>query len=253
MPSSKKALPPASHSSLRQSSAALSRCASVLNWANTSSPTASSRSRRRRAHGQRLVVVVLGDEDHASGAVPGGAHPPVVVQREIGRLLDQHVLAGVERPQREVEVPARRHRDDHRLDVRVEEGGLVAPVTAKPAVAPPEGLGPVPVAAGVARQDVAATAAQAAAVHLGDEPAPQMDDPQRRRHASIIPDAGPPHDGRPPRVASRHHLDDTRSPALQNGADSGKARTARLGGSGAGLWGPRKTDAGGLGRSPIWR
>ena len=202
-----------------------------------------------QAHGQRLVVVVLGDEDHASGAVAGGAHPPVVVQREIGRLLDQHVLAGVERPQREVEVPARRHRDDHRLDVRVEEGGRVASVAAKPAVAPPESLGPVPVAAGVARQDVAATAAQAAAVHLGDEPAAQMDDPQRRRHASIIPDAGPPHGGRPPRVASRQHLDDTRSLCCTVQTPARRARRASAGvarGEGA-----PQTDAGGLGRSPV--
>ena len=106
MPSSKNASPPAIASSLRQSSAAFSRCAIVVKWANTISPIVPSATSDRRRDRQRLVVIVLADQDDPAGPVPGLQHGLVVGHRQEGRLLHQHVLAGVERAQREVEVIA---------------------------------------------------------------------------------------------------------------------------------------------------
>ena len=53
---------------------------------------------------QRLVVIVLADEHHAPGAIARVAHRLVVGHRRERRLLDQHVLAGGERLQRQIEM-----------------------------------------------------------------------------------------------------------------------------------------------------
>ena len=52
--------------------------------------------------GERLVVIVLADQHHALGAIARLAHRLVVAHRRERRLLDQHVLAGRQRLQREV-------------------------------------------------------------------------------------------------------------------------------------------------------
>ena len=118
MPSSKNASPPAIASSLRQSSAVLSRCAMVVKWANTISPMRALGDQLAQPHGQRLVVIVLAHQHHAPGAVARGNHVVVVGQRRERRLLDQHVLAGRQRLQGQRLVERRRHGHDHRVDLR---------------------------------------------------------------------------------------------------------------------------------------
>ena len=121
MPSSKNASPPAIVSSLRQSSAVFSRCAMVVKCANTMSPMTPSRQQPPKTDGERLVVIVLADEDDACRPVARGADRLVVLHPQERRLLDQHVLAGRQRLQREIEMEPRRHGDDHRIDPRIVE------------------------------------------------------------------------------------------------------------------------------------
>ena len=64
-------------------------------------------------------MIVLADEDHALRAIARLAHRLVVAHRRERRLLHEHVLAGGERLQREVEVKRRRHRDHDGVDVRI--------------------------------------------------------------------------------------------------------------------------------------
>ena len=88
----------------------------VVKCANTMSPMAPSASSVRSLTAQRLVVIVLADQHDAPGAIAGVADRLVVGHGEERRLLDQHVLAGGERAQRQIEVEPRRHGDDHRVD-----------------------------------------------------------------------------------------------------------------------------------------
>ena len=68
---------------------------------------APSASSLRRLHRERLVVIVLADQHDASGPSRASQHRLVVLHAQVRRLLDQHVLAGGQRPQRQVEVKAR--------------------------------------------------------------------------------------------------------------------------------------------------
>ena len=122
---------------------------------------------------QRLIVVVLANQHHPAGAVAGFPHHLVVAHGREGRLFDQHVLAGGQRLQREVQVKRGRYRDDHRVDVRIGDRLGVVAVAGRAAVFAAEFAGLGLVAAGVAADDVAPEVPQVAAVHAGDEAAAQ--------------------------------------------------------------------------------
>ena len=124
-----------------------------------------------QVHRERLVVIVLADEDDAARAVPRVHGGPVILHSQVRRLFDQDMLACVERLEREREMEPRRHRDDHRIDVRVFDCGGVIRVRAKAAVLPAEGIGLGAIAARVTAGDLAPQRPEMAAVDAGDEAA----------------------------------------------------------------------------------
>ena len=67
-------------------------------------------------HSQRLVVIVFAHEHDALRLVARIDRRPVVVEARKRGLLDEHVLAGRQRAQRQVEMKGRRHGDDHGVD-----------------------------------------------------------------------------------------------------------------------------------------
>ena len=159
MPSSKNASPPAIDSSLRQSSAVFSRLTMLLKWPNTISPITPSASSWRSLIGERLVMIVLADEHDALRAIARVAHRLVIAHRQVRRLLDQHVLAGGQRLQRQVEMKPRRHRDDDGIDVRIVDGVGVVRIAARAAILTAERRRLGLVAAGVAADDFASETA----------------------------------------------------------------------------------------------
>ena len=81
-----------------------------------------------QSHRERLVVIVLADEHHAPRAIARGDDRAVIVHRQERRLLDDHVLAGRQRLQRQVEVESRRHGDDDGVHLRIRQRRRVFPV-----------------------------------------------------------------------------------------------------------------------------
>ena len=76
----------------------------VAKCANTRSPITPSASSRPQPDRERLVVIVLADQDDAPRAVSGLERRAIAVHRRKRRLLHQHVLARRERLQCEIEV-----------------------------------------------------------------------------------------------------------------------------------------------------
>ena len=75
-----------------------------------------------QADGERLVMIVFSDQDHALGRVPGGDDRVVVGHPNERRFFDEDVFAGGKRLQRQVEMKTRRHRNDDRVNARVVNG-----------------------------------------------------------------------------------------------------------------------------------
>jgi hypothetical protein len=126
--------------------------------------------------GQRLVVIVLADQYDAARARLRLGHRLVVGHRRERRLLHQHVLAGGKRLQRQLEMEARGHGDDHGVDAGVGHRQPVSRVALHPAETLPERFRADAVAARVAADHVGGEPAQVAAVNVGDEPAAQEGD-----------------------------------------------------------------------------
>ena len=143
-----------------------------------------------QADRQRLVVVVLSHEYDSSSPVTRRSYLQVVLHPEVGRLLDQHVLAGRERLEREIEMKTRRHRDDHCIHRLGLDGCGVAVVARRTAITPAAGLRLRTVTAGVAAENVVPQGHQVPAVDAGDEAAAEKREVQRPGHRLIIP-AGP--------------------------------------------------------------
>ena len=154
MPSSKKASPPAIVSSLRQSSADLNFLTSVVKWPNTISPIDASLQQVAKTHGERLVVIVLADEDNLARPSLRVEHRLVVLEPWKRRLLDQHVLSCVERAQCQIQMKPRRHRDDHGVHTWIGDRLFVARIAALAAEAAAELLGFVRIPARVAANDL---------------------------------------------------------------------------------------------------
>ncbi len=136
-----------------------------------------------QTHRERLVVIVFADEHDAPRAIASLDDGLVILQPEKRRLLDEHVLAGGERLQRQIEVPSRRHGDDHDVDLGIGDRGVVGRVARHSAVTAAElgGLGGVAAGVGAARCRLRKRT-QLAAVDLCDEPAPEKRDTQRHWH-----------------------------------------------------------------------
>ncbi|MGC4084386.1 MAG: hypothetical protein QM736_20300 [Vicinamibacterales bacterium] len=122
---------------------------------------------------ERLVVVVLADEDDTPRASLCLADDRVLGQRRERRLLDEHVFAGVERLQREVEVILRRYRDDHRIDRGIVDRRLVARERLRPAEPAAVLLGAYAIATGVRGHDQRSQCAKVCTVDGGDYPQPR--------------------------------------------------------------------------------
>ena len=141
MPSSKNASPPAIASSLRQSSARLEPLRDRREVREHHLADRALGEQPPQRHGQRLVVVVLADEDDAAGAVARLAHRQVV-RHARGTPASRRARACRPRaPQRQVEVEARRHGDDDRVDARVGDGRRVVAVGRAAAELPAVRLG----------------------------------------------------------------------------------------------------------------
>ena len=85
---------------------------------------APSASETPQVHRQRLVVIVLPDDDDTARAVARRARPVEVLHARERGLLDEHVLAGGERLEGQRQVIVRRHGDHDRVDA----GSLMAAV-----------------------------------------------------------------------------------------------------------------------------
>src|SRR5690606_18962640 len=106
----------------------------------------------------------------------------VVLHREERRLLDQHMLAGLERLQGEMQVKAGRRGDDDGLDPRVREGGFVRGIAAD-AAEPRAVIRRLRlVAARIAARGRRAERPELAAVHGGDEATAEEGDVQGCGH-----------------------------------------------------------------------
>jgi hypothetical protein len=137
------------------------------------------RQQLSQAYRQRLIMVVLPHEHHAIRAVARRNGGFVVLHPEKGRLLDDNMLACLERPQRQIEMKPGRHGDDDRIHARVFDGRRVLPVAAGTPITAAQLLGPRPVATGVTAGDVAPQRAQVPAVYARDESTSQKGDAQR--------------------------------------------------------------------------
>ena len=136
------------------------------------------REQQAKAHRQRLVVIVLADEQLAAGPVPRLEDRAVVPHPQIRRLLDEHVLAGRERLQGQIEMKAGRDGNDHRVHARILDRRRVVSVAGRTAVLPAKRLCPVPVTTCVAAHEVASQGPQTPAVYASDESAAQEGDAQ---------------------------------------------------------------------------
>ena len=132
---------------------------------------------------ERLVMIVLAHEYHSARPVPRVDGRAVIVGARKRRLFDEHVLAGGQRSQREIEMKARRYSHDHRVDPRILDGGGIVAVTPRALVPAAVLVGFRAVAARVAANDVGPEALQVAAVNLGDEPAAEKGELKRTRHS----------------------------------------------------------------------
>ena len=124
-----------------------------------------------KLHRLRFVVIVFADDDDSVGLVARGHRGFEIDQAREGRFLDQHVLPRGERAKRQVEVEARRDGDEHRIDTRVLDGGLITLVRRLAFPLTAERVGPGLVPARVAADDVAPESFEMATVNLGDEAA----------------------------------------------------------------------------------
>ena len=131
---------------------------------------------------QRLVMIVLANQHHAPAPLARLAHGLVIGHRRKRRLLHQHVLAGGERLQREVQVKFRRNRNHDGVDVRIVDRGVVIGITARAAELAAECGGLRLVAAGIAEDDLGAQAPEVAAMDARDEAAAEKSDAEGRRH-----------------------------------------------------------------------
>ena len=151
----------------------------LLKWPKTMSPITPLARSLAEADGKRLVVVVLANEDDPLRAVPRRHDALVVLHPQEGRLLDDDVLARLERPEGQIEVKPGRDRDDNRVHARVVDGRrvfLVAPGASEPAAQLRRARR---VAAGIAADNVGLEGAQIPAVYPRDEATAQKRDAQR--------------------------------------------------------------------------
>ena len=151
----------------------------VVKCANTMSPIAPSATQLSQDDRERLVVIVFANEHDTLRLVARVDDRAVVLDARKGRLLDEHMFAGCEGSQRQIEVKARRHGHDDGIDARIVDGRGVVCVTRR-ALKPPAvvfGLGPI--ATRVTAGDLRPEAFQVAAVDLGDEAAAEEGEPQR--------------------------------------------------------------------------
>ncbi len=133
--------------------------------------------------GQRLVVVVLADQHHAIRPRLGVADREVVLGVQIGRLLDQHVLAGGQGLQRQRQVESRRHGDDDGVDRRVGDGRVVVVVAGRAAELPAVRVGPGSIAARVGDGNPIAEGAQMTTMDACDVSASEEGNAQRSCHS----------------------------------------------------------------------
>ena len=171
--------------SLRQSSAVFSRFTMVAKCAKTMSPMAPPRYQRTKRDGQRLVVIVFANHDHATGATPGLAHCLVIGQRRKRRLLDQHVFAGGERTERQVAMKLRWHRDYDGVHTGILDRLGVGAVRGGAAEAAAICIGSRAIAAGVADNDRGSERSQMPAMDIRNETAAKEGEPQRAWHQTI--------------------------------------------------------------------
>ena len=130
-------------------------------------------------HGERFVVIVLADDDDALRTVPFGSDLLVVSHPEERRLLNDHVLAGAQGLQRQIEMEARRDRDDDGVNFRIGDRLVVARIDPFPAVLPAECLRPGAIATRIPADDFRGERFQVTAVDAGNEAAAEEDDPHR--------------------------------------------------------------------------
>ena len=127
-------------------------------------------------------MIVFADEHHALRLVARVDRRAVIIDARKRRLFDQHVLAGAERAQCEVEMEGGRHCHDDRVDARVVDRRGVIRVAPDALEPPAIVIGLRAIAARIAAHDVAPKAFQMAAVNLRDEPAAEKGQVERRPH-----------------------------------------------------------------------
>jgi hypothetical protein len=134
---------------------------------------------------QRLVMIVLADEDRAPGPIALRDDRRVIVGVEERRLLDQHVLARGERLLRQVEMETRWDGYDDGVDAAIGNRLVIAPKRCATAELAAELFRLPVIAARVARDNRARQPPfQVLAVDSCDESAPEEGDMQRLRHAA---------------------------------------------------------------------
>ena len=127
-------------------------------------------------------MIVLANQNDTSGTVSSLESRPVVRRPRIRRLLHDHVFARGQRLQREVEMEARRHRNDHRVNPRVSDCRGVVAVARQPPVLLPERLGLCAIAARIAADQIAGERPQLPAMDSRDESTAEKGDVQGGGH-----------------------------------------------------------------------
>jgi hypothetical protein len=100
----------------------------------------------------------------------------IVGHRQKRRLLDQHVFAGPQGLEGQVEVKPRWDGHDHSVNRVVGDGGSVVRIAAVPLVPTTVCVSPRRVAAGITRDHDIATSTEVAAVDARDEAASEKSD-----------------------------------------------------------------------------
>jgi hypothetical protein len=133
-------------------------------------------SRFAKTHGERLVMIVLTDEDNLCAPSLRGEHRLVVLEPWKRRLLDQDVLSCFQRAQCQIQMKPRRHRNDHGVHTWIVYRLFVARIAAPAAEATAELLGFIRIPARVAANDLGAEPPEVATMDACDEAATQKSD-----------------------------------------------------------------------------
>jgi hypothetical protein len=131
-------------------------------------------------------MIIFADEHHAIDLVPNRLHRTVVLDPQKSRFLDEDVLPGPQRLQRQLQMEPWGDGNDDGIDRRVVDSRIVAVVTERSTKPPAVIVGAAAIATGVPADDVAAEGPEMPAVNGSDETAAEKSNPERADYMDSI-------------------------------------------------------------------